>query len=604
MFKHLILKTAIGSLLVSGLFLSSCDKEIHLKQPPNFHASQGTYAGVVFLTWDPVDHAEYYNIERMDPQEGTWQGIGPVKTGDGQAYDIGSDLPQGQMPPGKHFRYRIVAGSSVDDDSEPVEADGDGWAADPPPVSVTAERVQNGGVKVSWENPQGIGYNNTSGFQYFVLRRNNGTGDFNTIYQKPQNDNTYLEYTDENPGDNPEYKVMYRIFYFCMDENGQKVYENYVDTYSEPVAPENGPGPVDYTRLPVNDVVSSTSGSIAFVRTKSYEGSVWAGVIKDATAEHGVPAVYRFNGAEWELPGGTYPADLLNSTSLYQMDFTLADNKLWVAALDQDSLYVYAWDNNNWSENLTLKNLGAGGSPSSVSVDMSLDDNKPYLAITEAPDYNLKVLKWNGSAWQACGGDNNGYLTSGENVFSLQLTNIGGSLYVSYLTENSATNSTLHVKRWDGSVWQTVLDWTADYLMDIRLGGNGSNPLYFISNSQDWNEWPGGVFKITSTTTVESLVPDGSTWFLEPQALTVDQDGNLFIVSTTFESAQKIYPSIYRYDGSNWAVLSGDFSGGSRPAAVQALDRDIYFLYGDAGNLANDNQPKTLKAAKFVKSVK
>ncbi len=584
-----------GSLLVSVLFLSSCEKEIHLQQPGNFHASQGTYVGMVFLTWDPVSHAEYYNVERMDPEQGTWVSFAPLSTGDGQAYDV----EVGQFP-GKHFRYRIVAGSSVDDDSEPVEADGDGWAADYVPVTVTAERNGNGGVRVSWSNPPD-NYLNTGGFQYFVLRRNNGTGDFSTIYEKPKNDNTYLWYDDENPGEEPEYKVLYRLFSFCMDGNGQILYETKMDSYSEAVAPEGGPGPVDYNRLPIADVVSSSSGSVAFVRTKAYDGSVYAGIIQDATAEYGVPAVYRFNGSQWELQGGTYPSDLTGSTSLGQMDFTRADNKLWVAALDHDSLYVYAWDNSNWSENLTAKNLGAPGSPSSLSLDMNTDDNKPYLAITEAPDYNLKVLRWTGSAWTLVGGDNNGYLTNGKSVFSLRLTNIGGSLYVSYLTENSSTNSTLHVKRWNGTSWETTLDWTHDYLMDVRLGGNGNSPLFFISNSQNWDAWPGGVFKITSASTTESLVPDGSTWFVEPKALTVDSEDDLFIVSTTFESAQKIYPAIYRYDGSNWAILSGDFSGGIYPAGVKAMDTDIYYLYGDAGNLANDNQPKTLKAAKFVK---
>ncbi len=599
--KHTFLSILAGGLLASGLFFTSCNKEIILGPPSDFHVSQGTFLGVIYLTWTPVPHAQYYNIERMDPETGIWEPVTIQMVGDGQGCDNGSFFENQKPVPGKHYRYKIVAGSAEDEDSQPVES-AEGWAYDPQPVSVTVETQQDGTFKVAWVDSAWstvAALQNTSGFQYKVWRKNTQTKGFIEIYTKPENDNTYLEYVDDNPGDDPEYKVEAIYNYFCMDGNGQVVYEGKMHVFSEGTTPGVGPGlpTVPYDRMAINDVVSSADKGVISLRVKDYNSSVYAGVLKDATGDYGIPAIYRFNGGEWELQGSTYPDELTGSSSLGQMDYTFAGNKLWVAALDHDSLYVFAWDNNNWSDNTTPENLGASGAPGAISMDMPLDDDQPFLAVTEAPGYDLKVYKWSGSEWIST---TTGPITQGEDVFSLELTNIGGSLYLSYLTQNSDYNSTLHVRRWNGTSWQTVLDWTADYLMDVHVGGNGNGPVYIISNSSDWDAWTGGVFKITSATTVESLVPDGNQWLLEPTALTVDADNHLFIVSTKFVSLQEIYPFVSRYDGDQWKAVSGDFSGGTYPAAVGAMGTDIYYLYGDGSNLDSYNHPKTLKAEKMV----
>ena len=597
------------------LFLSSCEKEQHLKTVGSLQVSQGTYLGVIHLSWDPVDGAQYYNIQREDPQTGEWMDAA-TRSGT-EVDDYGLGLPDNKLVPGKHYRYRISSASKDADDSGFREFDQEGWTYVPASPVSKAEWEENGQVLITWSDPiaadvTGGKVKNVIRVRYLLFRKEKGSMDSVDI----QNTAFYdispgmnpdllkdLQYKDADPGADPVYsiKAEYHYDFINMDWGNS---EGSSDFVSPEIAVVNGTGvgPTnDYDRLPINNVITSSAKGITEVKLKAAMSSLWAGVLKDVTGGYGTPAIYRFNGAEWNLSFAPYPDEVSAAGTINQMDFTPGASDSWMACLSHDSLYVFDYNNSAWSENKTPRNLGAPGSPSSIAISRDISTNEVFLALTEAPDYNLKVLRWTGSGWTSVGGDSNGYLTNGEDVISMDLQNPTGVVYLSYLTKNSDYNETAHIKRLnaDNTGWEDVLEWTADNLMDIHITTNGNTPVYMTCRSQKPAEWPGGVFKVTSTTTVESLIPDNAKWFMEPLALTTNQDNYLFIVSTRIESQQKIYPVVYRYDGNQWQYLPGDFSDGTTPVGVTGSGLDVYYIYGDANELDNLYQPKTLKAVKF-----
>ncbi len=607
-----IFKKCTGFLLLLSFFLifTSCKKE-KLGVPTSFFASQGTYLGVVHLKWNTVPNAQYYNIDRQDPDTREW--INAATTSNTEVDDYGFNLPDNKLVPGKHYSYRISAASSDISDGDYAFAPEEGWSYVPGQPAVTPEWQSDGSVLVAWRDTVAPDIFNgkvknikTVKYEVYRKKKEEPDLDYQKIYTSGSinvsdgvtpGDFDNLNYTDDSPGENPVYmvKAIYIFSYLNMDY-GEMIRS--ADVSSNGFVPENGSGvaPADYSRLPLAALPSSSSGSIASMIMKKYNGEPWVGVIEEATVDYGVPAVYRFNGLAWEKKGDSYPPDIMNSTSLYQMDLVMTSQGLWMAGLDHDSLYVYFYNGSSWSDNRAARNLDASGSPSSLALTADGDGNV-FLAVTEAPNYNLVVRQWNGNDWTTIGNDP---LATGD-IFSMELKNLGGKICVSYLVKNSDYNSTYHVLWLNNGQWTSIFNWTADNLMDVHLGGNGVGSYYFTAGSQKPDEWPGGVFKIYSATHPESLIPENAEWFVEPTALTVDEKGNLFIISTRFVSAGGIYPAVFAYDGTTWKIMPGNFTDGIRPAGVMAMGTDIYYVYGDAGDLAPDQQPKTLKAATFKK---
>ena len=583
--------------LVLGMvitFLFSGCKEQQLGISQNISVSQGTYLGVVHLSWDPVPDAQSYNIDRQDPLTNEWTNAGTVNTPPFD--DYGFNLPDNKIVPGDHYFYRLSAGSADISDGNYVNADKEGWVYEQQKPVITDATIQaNGSVIITWNDPNSLNnLVNFTGVTYEVYRK-----DIAGNYTKIGSTDGEKTFTDNNPPQDPVYKVEAQYNY-TFKNMSYGIYSGTVIAEGEDyTATGGGQGTIDYVWNALGNVVTSTE-AVSFVEIKEYGTVQYLGVITGADAAgHGKPAVFKLNGTSWGTVGGSYPVDIMDATSLDKMDFSMEGQNLWLAGLDNDSLYVFTYDGSTWSGNRTSKNLGAGDSPSSLAMDVS--GNILFLAITEAPDYNLKVLKWNGSGWETVGGDANGYLTIGKDVFSLGLKNIDGTLYLSYLTRNSDYNSTFHIRHLNGTSWGSDLDWTADNIMGLHLAKNGSSPLYFTGRSQKPAEWPGGVFKVTSSTTAEDLISSSDSWFLDPFNLTVDTDGNVFIVSTKFISASEIYPAVFTYNGNTWSNFSGDFSGGITPVAINTDGTDIFYIYGDGNNLTPAYQPKALKSVKFSK---
>jgi len=578
--------------IVITFLFSGCKKE-QLKTPGNFIVSQGSYLGVVHLSWDPVADAQYYNIDRQDQANGEW--INAATSSGTEVDDYGFNLPDNKIVVGKHYKYHISAGSSDVDDSGYINSDKEGWTYEPQPVIVTATFETNGNVTVSWQESNLLNQlQNFTSVEYTIFRKNASVQNFVSA-GTTQGDTLF---TDTSPGDDPQYKVeaKYHYNYQNMDwgsANAVAILESGVS-----VATGGGPGTINYT--PTDLGIISSSAGISFAELKTYSSIQYMGAIKDADAAgNGIPAIYKLNGTSWQAIGGTYPENIMNETSLGVMNFAVDDNHTYLAGLSHDSLYIHEWYSGLWSDNLTLNNMGLSNSPSEMDIESI--SNTLYLAATLAPDYDLKVLKWSGSAWVSVGGDANGWIEKGSDIFDLGLENIGGTLYIIYSTKNSDYNSTVHIKHLSGTSWSSDLDWTADNVIGLKLAGNGATSLYFTSKSQKPAEFSGGVYKVLSSTSIENLISSFDTWFLEPFNPTVDSDGNLFIASTNLVSASEIYPVIYSYDGNNWSKLSSDFSDGTPPVAIHASDTDIYYVYGDGTNQTTWFATKALKSGVLSK---
>ena len=286
------------------------------------------------------------------------------------------------------------------------------------------------------------------------------------------------------------------------------------------------------------------------------------GAIIDAGASSiGNPALYKLNGSSWQKIWSTLPNPDIGFT---RTSFAVNSDKSYMAGID-DSLCVYEWNGSVWSSNLTPDNLGAGPTNSPGAVSIEISNTELYMAVKQAPDFDLQVLKWD------------------------------GTLYLHYLQDDI-----LNIKHLDGTSWTTDLEWAQDRLTDIQLDKNGSE-LYFSSNTLSIN-FDGGVYRVTSTSSVENIIPNDAEWFkLGVFSFTIDSEGSLIVSSMKAESAEVHYPYINVYDGTEWKTISDEFSGGTDPTGLESIGTDIYYIYGDATSQGQWVDPTILKSKKYTK---
>jgi hypothetical protein len=225
-------------------------------------------------------------------------------------------------------------------------------------------------------------------------------------------------------------------------------------------------------------------------------------------------------------------------------------------------------------------------------VDIETLNDELYMAITQHPDYHLQVLKHNGVSWDTVGGDGSGVIAATQ-VQQVKLEVLDGVLYLSYVE-----NDVLHVKHLQGSTWVDDLSWSHDEIAFTQLASTGS-ALYLMVGTNS-ALYRGGVYEVTSGTTVNALATnDSEDWFEFPLALVSDSDGNLIVSSMNLESAQVIHPFLSLYDGTEWKSISGDYSGGVDPVALQSSGTTLYYLYGDGSNLNALDEPREIKTMKL-----
>lgn len=587
-------------LILLALTWVSCEEEI--STPDTITASQGTYIGVVQLSYQPVsgDGDVRYVGYRMNPDNMVWNEIG--WTSQTEWADEGYMLSSNKIIPGQRYDYRMRAHTDEAgfSDYSPVVT---GYAFEAEPIKISSiERNEDGGnleITVKWSDPNDLhSLQNLQEVNYELHRKEKDdyndfqeVGSMQFLYD-PYDEFTDLSITDDSWGlENNKtyiYKVVAKYEYDYTTVNGDYRYNSYIIDGDTTSSEDSGLNPgVDYSITELGQVLSASQGGIPQLKEKVVGSDLYMGAITDAGATaYGTPMLYRYNGSSWEQIFSNGPG-----TEYDEIHYAVTSSHYYLGGTG-DSLSVFAWGGSDWSENLTPDNLGQEDSPSEVSL-ASFNDEL-YMAIEQHPDYNLQVLKYTGSAWDTIGGDANGIIATGT-TYNAEIEYIDGTLYLKYVTDNSA-----HVKRWNGSSWSDVLNWTHEYIGDIQLAQNGGD-LYFIVTSNSLANFPGGVYKVTGTSTTEALVQSDAEWFLDPMAITVDSDGNVVVTSIKYESQESIYPFINIYDGTTWKTINDDFTTGMSPVTVSAINTDIFYMYGDASSGDMNGYPTAIQSKKYSK---
>ncbi len=596
-------------ILIITIIIISCDRE-PVAVPDDFTASQGTYIGVVHIAYGDNDGQAI--VYRFNENNAQWEEIS--WTWSTQWDDNGWLLPDNRLIEGKEYRYKMqIYAEGQGDEFSDYSREVTGYAFKADPVEISSVNRQNDGsleITINWTNPNDLlEINNLQDINYDIYRTEDGNySDFSLIKTLDEvvyntSDINYdWSYTDTDysldPSKSYSYKIVTRYMYDFVDSNGSYRDYNEYSVDGEPADDEGGGtgtggnAVVEYTTSDLGQVLTASSGVIEDIEEKIVDNTLYLGAITDADL-YGKPALYKLNGSNWQNVWGTVPDveyDIIN--------FAVSGTDSYLAGI-RDSLSVFRWDGTAWSENLTPDNLGQEGSPAAISIEVF--DNELYMAIKQHPDYDLQVMKYNGSTWDTIGGDGNGIIASGS-VFDTKLKNISGTLYLYYNIDD-----VLYIKHLEGGTWTTDLTWGQEWLNDIELVRTATQ-LYFSSGSAS-ADFDGGVYRVDNLTTVTNLIPDDhETWFtMGAFDLTADSDGNLIVASMKYEYEDEsqttlvYYPHLNVYDGTEWKTISGDFTDGIPPVAVSAIGNDVYYIYGDVATVNAANDPSAIKSKKLTK---
>ncbi len=592
------IKHILVFLLPVFLFLISCEED-ELDKPTTFIASDGTYIGVVHLAYEEVPGAENYEVFRLNNETAEWQDIS--WTSQTNWDDIGWMLPNEEIIPGQVYQYKFRTHANGPGHGPYSEIE-TGYAFDPEEVTiteVTRDYAESENL-IIWTDP-----NDYSPIQNIVLKQYlvyYATEDNLDNFHKAGN-TTNLSYKHYVDADEVYYYKIVTYYTYSITNSNWSTYNGYYEIENDITKEGSGsnnddPEIISYTKTDLGTVVTSGDG-IDFTEIKQNGSNIYLGVLEDVSVTgYGTPALYTLSGSSWTGTGGTLPSDITNSTSIGNMGIAPSSSKIYLAALDLDSIYIHESDGSTWSNNLAVGNMGFADSHSAIDIEVLNDEL--YLAAKVYPDWDLKIFKWTGTDWQTVGGDANGFIETGVDIFNVSLENYNETLYLTYTVKNADYNHTLHIKHLNGTSWNADLEWTADYIDDLKIA-KGSSGLYFISRTQSLANYKGGVYKVTSATTVDELISENDYWFNTPYDITVDTDGNVIISSEKYESQTLNYPNLSLYDGSKWNTISGDFSDGIKPISVHADGTNIYYVYGDASNVTGSGQPKALKSMKLSK---
>jgi len=540
----------------------------------DFYASNGEAAGAIYVHFDKDPNVGSVLVERREKGTEQWITI----TGAGQPFFDTHQYGDTGMPPGKVFEYRIK--NDWPDDAPYSEIE-EGWAYDIIPVTEIETEANLYSNFLSWgegNHHSHLNKDNTD-LVFDLYRSEKPDSEFEKIAEVDE-DRSYTDdfyYSPEMQGKTLYYRVDVRYWPYTATAEG---------TVVEAAGNGNGNPTVEYQATDLGLTwAAATDGAVDKIRLKIYNGAIYAGALNNVLATgYGDPSLMQLVSDAWQPVWSASLDNRFNHTH-----FALASDRSYVAGLD-DSLCVYAYEQQQWSSNLCPDNLGQADSPSQVDIETLSDEL--YMAITQHPDYHLQVLRRNGDDWETVGGDGSGNITSTQ-PSQVKLEILEDVLYLSYVEDD-----VLHVKHLAGGAWVDDLSWTQSNIIFTQLASTGSK-LYVMVGANG-TLYRGGIYEVTSSTSVNALVThELEDWFQFPLALVSDSDGNLIVSSMNMESAEVIHPFLSIYDGMEWKSISGDFSDGIDPVGLQTSGTTIYYLYGDGTNLNALEEPRAVKTMKL-----
>jgi len=590
---------ALITIIATFTFIS-CEEDPDT--PANFIASQGTYIGVVHLAYGELDGQAF--VYRFNEDNANWDEIVSWNWSS-NFEDDGWQLPDDRIIPGKEYRYKMrVYEESQGDEYSGYTNEITGYAFKGDPAEITAiNRETNSGnedkvdITISWTNPNDLSeIKNLDYIKYEIWRAENGNlSNYTYINQQqqwiPDPSDIQYEWSFTDNYNDPEKTYSYKIktvyqYHYTRadgDYRENQYYEVDGTTVEEDDSGNDDNPEVSYTTTDLGQLIAAASGNTVFdPKDKVVNGTLYVEAISGSAAAGGTPSLYKLNGTSWQE---VWTCSDLNQTMSSQFGVSSSGDSYLLGS--DASTTVYKWDG-SWTDVGLPENYDG-------LYGLEVFNDEAHLLI-ENGDV-LQVHKYNGTNWSQVGTD----IASGS-IFNKNLESVNGKLYVTYIIDD-----VLYIKHLNGSSWDSDLQWGQEWLADIELAYTGSQ-LYFSSGSAS-TSFDGGVYRVTSSTSVENLIPEEhEMWFtLGAFDLTTDSEGNIIVASMKYEYADEShttlisYPHLNLYDGSQWKTLSGDFTDGTLPVTVSAIGTDVYYVYGDKASETASHDATVLTAKKLTK---
>ncbi|MEM8932778.1 MAG: hypothetical protein AAGE94_16455, partial [Acidobacteriota bacterium] len=310
---------------------------------------------------------------------------------------------------------------------------------------------------------------------------------------------------------------------------------------------DDGSGPALYAAGNMIYAGDSTIGRIA-----KWDGSTWSGLGVDDAGFFGIYALAVFddgNGPKLAV-GGTF------------------DSLGGVAAPS-----IAAWNGTTWEA------IGAGTNPFGAVFSFATQGGVLYAAgsfSTIDGEAISDLAAWDGTRWSAVGDASLRFI----DLYSLAIYDDGGGpdLYAaSFQSFIGGVATDNRVLRWDGSTWEAIgEDFGEEYPVGLAVHDDGTGPVLFVSAYYDY-------FAADGRRIVKRLASwDGTTWTDEATGLATgvytmatfdDGSGPRLIVGGAHAEGAEVASVMQRRGDGSWSPLTDEPRGLGMRQTVEAFTR-------------------------------